>query len=314
MTSYTVETAHAPQPPVDGQPPWGLGNGRGPSHLPPPLCQHGHRLLGLRVSASQLPKAPAAPTPGSPGGLAGTAVPGSWGFGCSAGGSPSRSTAGARPRRVTYLDSFGQPSCFPACSGTLPAAGGGRGSARERVLQPQPQVGEPRCPGAAGGRPGRAARPGSLGGGAWVPGGQGAGAGAPARPPPWGRRAPASPPSAGAGAGRTHKLGKVGTRAWKPCAARTVAVGPPVGPGCWAGYSGGPGRAWGEERPAQAHTKAGRERERNPSETRLHRESNRKKHACRQVTGTPSGQRNARAQPDTGNLATVWETLGQGRS
>lgn len=74
-----------------------------------------NRLSGVGVTASQLPRPPAAPTPCPPGGLVATAAPGSWGFGCSAGVSPSRSTARGLAASGAYLDSFGQPSSFPAC-------------------------------------------------------------------------------------------------------------------------------------------------------------------------------------------------------
>lgn len=198
----------------------------------PPL-ERENRLLGLGVTASQLPRPPAAPTPCPPGGLVATAAPGSWGFGRSAGVSPSHSTARGSAALGAYLDSFGQPSSFPACParrsrpgspapGLCHPQGAGGGSAAECALQTQPEVGEPCRPGAAREGP-RASRPAqSFGRGALGQAGRVRGIGALAQSLPWGRGAPDRPPlcwSSGASAGSIRALtswGKLELRAREP--------------------------------------------------------------------------------------------------
>lgn len=112
---------------------------------------------------------------------------------------------GVWPRRGTYLDSFGQPSSFPACPalwsrprvplpdfaiGGGPAAGApGNASCSRRLRWVSPAASELRERG-----PRRATRPSPMGRGRAGPGGQcWGGTGAPAPQPPKGRGASAPP-------------------------------------------------------------------------------------------------------------------------
>lgn len=215
-----------------------------------PPQERENRLLGLGMTASQLPRPPAAPTPCPPGGLVATAAPGSWGFGCSAGVSPSRSTARGLAAPGAYLDSFGQPSSFPACParrsrrgvprpdfaiGRGPAAGAPRNASCRRSLRWVNLAAlELRERGPRASRPARSFGRGTLGRASRV-----RGIGAPAQSLSWGRGAPVWPPlcwSRGASAGSVSALtswGKLELRTRDPCAARAGAVGcPSLSPGC----------------------------------------------------------------------------------